>query len=83
MGTERKRKAFSFLNLLFDEIAVLGGEGRIFMNCLCNIFDNNNVIWLLIIVFLLISCCGNGCGTGYASGNGCGCGDFHGNGCGC
>jgi len=51
------------------------------MNCLCNIFDNNNVIWLLILVFLLISRCGNGCG-GY-TGGGCGCNDYHGNGCGC
>ena len=54
------------------------------MNCLCNIFDNNNVIWLLIIVFLLISCCGNGCSSGFSGncGNGNGCNDFHG-GCGC
>ncbi len=26
-------------------------------NCLCNIFDNNNWIWILIIVLLLTSCC--------------------------
>ncbi len=26
-------------------------------NCLCNVFDNNNWIWIAIIV-LLIFCCG-------------------------
>ncbi|MBQ2988644.1 MAG: hypothetical protein IJD59_06035 [Clostridia bacterium] len=54
------------------------------MSCLCNIFDNNNVIWLLIIVFLLIYCCGNGCGynTNGCTG-GCGCNDYHPGGCGC
>ncbi len=26
-------------------------------NCLCNIFDNNNWIWILIIVLLLTGCC--------------------------
>ncbi len=32
--------------------------GRFTMNnCLCNIFDNNNWIWILIIV-LLFTCCG-------------------------
>ncbi len=38
------------------------------MNCLCNLFDDNNVIWIIILALLLIHCCGNGCGTG------CGCG---------
>ncbi len=28
-------------------------------NCLCNVFDNNNWIWIILIV-LLFSCCG-GC----------------------
>ncbi len=27
-------------------------------NCLCNIFDNNNWIWIILIV-LLFTCCGN------------------------
>ncbi len=26
-------------------------------NCLCNIFDNNNWIWIAIII-LLFTCCG-------------------------
>lgn len=80
MITEREIKLF-LSEFTFENIAVTNSEGRIFMNCLCNIFDNNNVIWLLIIVFLLISCCGNGCGVSNAGG--CGCGDYHGNGCGC
>ncbi len=28
-------------------------------NCLCNVLDNNNWIWIIIAI-LLISCCG-GC----------------------
>lgn len=28
-------------------------------NCLCNVFDNNNWIWIVLIV-LLFCCCG-GC----------------------
>ena len=27
-------------------------------NCLCNIFDNNNWIWIAIIVLLFFCCCG-------------------------
>ncbi len=27
-------------------------------NCLCNIFDNNNWIWIILIV-LLFTCCGS------------------------
>jgi len=52
---------------------------RYIMNCLCNIFDEDN-IWILILVlvilFILCNGCGCGCG-GYArnnNGNGCGCG---------
>ena len=33
-------------------------HGRFTMNnCLCNIFDNNNWIWIILIV-LLFTCCG-------------------------
>ncbi len=33
------------------------------MNCLCNFFDDNNVLWIIIIALLVLSCCGNtGCG---------------------
>ncbi|CCZ20881.1 unknown [Candidatus Apopatosoma intestinale] len=27
------------------------------MNCLCNLFDNNNCIWILVIACILICCC--------------------------
>lgn len=30
-------------------------------NCLCNVFDNNNWIWIALIVLLFVCCCG-GCG---------------------
>lgn len=26
-------------------------------NCLCNFFDGDNVIWLIIIALILLSCC--------------------------
>lgn len=29
-------------------------------NCLCNVLDNNNWIWVLLIVLLFACCCG-GC----------------------
>ena len=29
-------------------------------NCLCNVFDNNNWIWIILIVLLFLCCCG-GC----------------------
>ena len=29
-------------------------------NCLCNILDNNNWIWIAIIILLFLCCCG-GC----------------------
>ena len=29
-------------------------------NCLCNVFDNNNWIWIAIIILLFLCCCG-GC----------------------
>ena len=64
--------------IITNSIAVYDGEGRIFMNCLCNIFDNN-IIWILIIVFLLLYFCGNTCTGGYTGGCGNGCGY----GCGC
>jgi hypothetical protein len=28
------------------------------MNCLCNLFDNNSGIWILIIALILICNCG-------------------------
>lgn len=51
------------------------------MNC------NNGMgsCWWIIILILLISCCGCGNGTMLSSGNGCGCNNGCGcdNGCGC
>lgn len=58
------------------------------MNCICNLFNNESLIWIIIIAALLLSCygangygCGNGCGNGNGNynpaNNGCGCG------CGC
>jgi len=55
------------------------------MNCICNLFNNESLIWIIIIAALLLSCYGTGgCGCGnnynqgnYNQGNGCGCG------CGC
>ncbi|MBQ8448013.1 MAG: hypothetical protein IJX27_03665 [Clostridia bacterium] len=50
------------------------------MNCICNLFNNESLIWIIIIAALLLSCYGtNGCGCGnnYNQGTGCGCG------CGC
>ena len=29
-------------------------------NSLCNVFDNNNWIWIILIVLLFLCCCG-GC----------------------
>ena len=53
------------------------------MNCICNLFNNESLIWIIIIAALLLSCYGNG-GCGYAGG-GCGCGGYNNanNGCGC
>ncbi|MBQ9745449.1 MAG: hypothetical protein IJW21_01335 [Clostridia bacterium] len=54
------------------------------MNCICNLFNNESLIWIIIIAALLLSCYGasgygNGCGNGNynTANNGCGCG------CGC
>ena len=33
----------------------------LFMNCLCNLFDNNSFLWILIIAILLLCC--TGCGS--------------------
>ena len=30
-------------------------------NCLCNVFDNNNWIWIILIVLLFLCCGGCGC----------------------
>ena len=30
-------------------------------NCLCNVFDNNNWIWIVLIVLLFLCCGGCGC----------------------
>lgn len=54
------------------------------MNCICNLFNNESLIWIIIIAALLLSCYGNN-GYGY-SGGGCGgCGNYNpaNNGCGC
>lgn len=37
------------------------------MGCLCNFFEDNKCLWIIIIALILLSC--NGCGCG----NGCGC----------
>ena len=50
------------------------------MNCICNLFNNESLIWIIIIAALLLSCYGNGgcgCGNYNPTNNGCGCG------CGC
>ena len=49
-------------------------------NCFCRLFEDNT-IWLIIIAFLILSSCNNGCSTPF--GNGCGCGNSYNNGCGC
>ena len=36
------------------------------MNCLCNLFDNNNCLWILVIAVIVLCCCCN-------SGSGCSC----------
>ncbi len=54
------------------------------MNCICNLFNNESLIWIIIIAALLLSCYGNngcGCGANYNN-NGCGCTGYN-NGCGC
>ena len=30
-------------------------------NCLCNVFDNNNWVWIILIVLFFLCCCGGGC----------------------
>ena len=36
-------------------------QEEIFMNnCLCNLFDDCNIIWIVIIALLVLSCCCNG-----------------------
>ena len=50
------------------------------MNCIFNLFNNESLIWIIIIAALLLSCYGNGgcgCGNYNPTNNGCGCG------CGC
>ena len=56
------------------------------MNCICNLFNNESLIWIIIIAALLLSCYGNngygcggcgGCSNYNPANNGCGCG------CGC
>ena len=43
------------------------------MNCICNLFNNESLIWIIIIAALLLSCYGNGnyCGGGNYGGGGC------------
>ncbi len=45
---------------------------------LCNIFGNNNTIWVLLIIIVLLGC-GN-CGNNTWNNDGCGCNNC---GCGC
>jgi hypothetical protein len=73
----RKRLSVNFY------FSILSGGN--FMNCICNLFNNESLIWIIIIAALLLSCYGNngyaggcGCGNNYNQGNGCG-----GCGCGC
>ena len=52
------------------------------MNCLCNLFDCEN-IWVIIaicLVLFFLCNCGGGCGNNYG-GNGCG--NWDNNNCGC
>ncbi|MBQ7291036.1 MAG: hypothetical protein IJW76_04845 [Clostridia bacterium] len=51
------------------------------MNCICNLFNNESLIWIIIIAALLLSCYGTG-GCGYGTANN-GCGGCGGCGCGC
>ena len=48
------------------------------MNCLCNLFDDNGSLWIIVIaLIILFCCCGDkkgGCGDcGYPTHSGCGC----------
>lgn len=27
------------------------------MNCLCQLFENENIVWIIIIALLLLTCC--------------------------
>lgn len=54
--------------------SIIDMKGDCFMNCLCNLFDNNTLTWIVIIALLLILFCNNGCtSSGYGTGCGCGC----------
>ncbi len=37
--------------------------------CLSNLFGNNSICWIILIILVLFLVCGNGCNTG----NDCGC----------
>lgn len=47
------------------------------MNCLCNLFDDNGTLWIIVIALIILFCCcgeKGGCGDcGYPSHSGCGC----------
>ncbi len=43
------------------------------MNCLCN-FLNDDIVWILIVILILLFICNNGCcGAGVQNDCGCGC----------
>ncbi len=52
------------------------------MNCICNLFNNESLIWIIIIAALLLSCYGNG-GYGYGGCGGCSNSNPANHGCGC
>ena len=32
------------------------------MGCLCNLFENESVMWIIVILLLLVVLCGGNCG---------------------
>lgn len=51
------------------------------MGCLCDIFEDNKCLWIVLIAIFLLYCNGCGCGCGYN--DGCGNGRGGRGGCGC
>ena len=35
--------------------------GYIMNNCLCNLFGDNNIWWIIIALIIVFFCCGCGC----------------------
>ena len=53
------------------------------MGCLCDIFEDNKCLWIVLIAIFLLYCNGCGCGCGCNDGCGGGCGGRGRGGCGC